>query len=422
MDKIKLPRTTLPSASPTSSFLASLRDHWRRLVWLAGAILLIVAAGLYWFWPFHRNATDYVASPAGKGDVVRAIVATGTVNPVVTVQVGTYVSGPILEIHCDFNTRVKAGQLCAKIDPRTYDVQVAQNAANVASAQAQLNKDKAHQIYTKLDYERNLSLLTQGVVSQDAVDAAKTAYDGDMAQLAYDEALIRQRQAELKAAQVNLGYTNIISPVDGTVVARNVDVGQTVAASFQTPTLFLIARDLTKMQVDTNVSESDIGGAKVGQRATFTVEAFPGRSFEGEVVQVRQAPTTVQNVVTYDVVVGVDNPDLLLKPGMTAMTRIVTEARRDVLRVPSQALRYMPRREARRPTTDKQFSADRELPGRLWILREGKPVAVSVVPGLDDGTNVEIAGGDLHPGDAVIVKEAVTGGGSNAVRPPRMMF
>ena len=214
--------------------------------------------------------------------------------------------------------------------------------ANLAVAKAQLEKDKASLTYAKANLGRLATLVQTNAVSKDAYDNAKSVYDQALAQITFDEATIQQRQAVLDAAQVNLDYTNIISPVDGTVVSRNVTMGQTVAASFQTPTLFLIATDLTKMQVDANVSESDIGGIKNGNKATFTVDAYPKRVFEGTVTQVRQSPQTVQNVVTYDVVVSVDNSDLALKPGLTAATRIIVDQRSDVLRVPNQALRYVP--------------------------------------------------------------------------------
>ena len=213
-------------------------------------------------------------------------------------------------------------------------------------------------------------------------------YDQALAQITFDEATIQQRQAMLDAAQVNLDYTNIMSPVDGTVVSRNVTMGQTVAASFQTPTLFLIATDLTKMQVDANVSESDIGGIKEGNKATFTVDAYSKRLFEGTVTQVRQSPQTVQNVVTYDVVVSVDNSDLALKPGLTAATRIIIDQRDDVLRVPNQTLRYIPAGTAIRESDQ----------ARVWVLRGGKPVAVQVTTGLDDDNFTEIVKGELKRG------------------------
>ena len=281
----------------------------QRRTWLIGVVALaLLAAGLGTWWLSGSGASvQYTEAAVARGDVARTVTATGTVNPVLTIIVGSYVSGVIKEIHCDYNTRVKEGQICAKIDPSPYQTVVDQNKANLSMARAQLEKAKANLAYVQLNYERNARLALTDAISKDTLDIARNALDQAKAQIAVDEATIEQRKAQLEAAAVNLGYTNIVSPVDGTVVSRNVTVGQTVAASFQTPTLFLIATDLTKMQVDTNVSESDIGGIKEGNKATFTVDAFPRRTFEGAVTQVRQSPQTVQNVVTYDVVVGVDN-------------------------------------------------------------------------------------------------------------------
>jgi HlyD family secretion protein len=313
---------------------------------------------------------------------------------------------------------VKKGQVCARIDPRPYQAIVDQNKANLAVAKAQLEKDKANLAYTNTAFERASRLAQSNAVSQDTLDTARSAYAQAQAQIMFDEATIQQRQAALDAAQVNLDYTNIVSPVDGTVVSRAVTMGQTVAASFQTPTLFLIATDLTKMQVDTNVSESDIGGIKDGARALFTVDAFPKRTFEGLVTQVRQSPQTVQNVVTYDVVVSVGNVDLALKPGMTAANRIITDQRADVLRVPSQALRYAP---TTADGTRRSGTSGRTRPAeqaRVWVLRDGKPVRVAVTAGLDDDTYTEIVKGEINPGDQVIIAEQRSSSGGTAV--PRL--
>lgn len=393
---------------------------WKRLTpgiagWALVFVAVLAAAAVYAWSQLRPVPPHFVTAAVERGDIVRSIVTTGTVNPVVTVQVGTYVSGVITELKCDFNTRVHAGQLCAKIDPRPYQLVVDQDAANLAAARAQLEKDQANLVYLKTNYERDAGLLKQGVVSQDTVDSDKSAYDQALAQTGLDRAAIKQHEAALNAARVNLDYTSIVSPVDGIVVSRNVDVGQTVAASFQTPTLFLIAKDLTKMQVDTNVSESDIGGVSVGQKASFTVEAYPNKNFWGEVTQVRQAPITVQNVVTYDVVVGVDNPKLELLPGMTANTRIITAERKDVLRVPLPALRFSPaglRPSAGSTPAMPAAAAEPKRPAgdHVWVLAEGQPRRVAVTTGLSDGTFVEITGGDLKPGDRVIVNEIRSGG------------
>ncbi len=378
--------------------------HGRRIWLIAGILALVVLAivGVAWWLSGTQGAVRYTTAPVTRGAVTRAVTATGTVNPVLTIIVGSYVSGVIQELFCDYNTEVKRDQVCAKIDPRPYQTVVDQNKANLAQAKAQLEKDKANFAYSQLNYDRNVRLTQTNAVSKDALDNAKNALDQARAQISLDEASIQQRQAQLEAAQVNLGYTNIVSPVDGTVVSRNVTVGQTVAASFQTPTLFLIATDLTKMQVDTNVSESDIGGIKNWDKAAFTVDAFPKRTFEGTVSQVRQSPQTVQNVVTYDVVVSVDNSDLALKPGMTAANRIITDQRDNVLRVPSQALRYVPADRSARQSGRRSGAGDRT---RVWVLRDGKPMRVAVTAGLDDDTYTEIVKGDLKAGDQVIVAE-----------------
>ncbi len=394
----------------------------RYVPWLVVAVIVVVAVAGYLWWRAPTETARFVTAPVTRGAVAPAVVATGTVNPVVTVQVGTYVSGVITELHCDYNTHVRAGQLCAKIDPRPYQLTVDQAAANLASSRAQLSKDEATLAYAQVNFERDSKLLTQGVVSQDTVDSDKSALDQAKAQVNLDKATIQQHQAALNAAKVNLDYTNIISPVDGIVVSRNVDVGQTVAASFQTPTLFLIAKDLTKMQVDTNVSESDVGGVKLGDKASFTVEAYPSLTFWGKVTQVRQAPITVQNVVTYDVVVSVDNLELKLLPGMTANTRIITAERNNVLRVPASAVRFSPT-GIRQPAGGETAGAVKPpTEDRVWVLRNGQPQPVPVKKGLSDGTYVEIVSGDLKPDDQVIVNEVKTGGKTGASTPARAPF
>ncbi len=381
------------------------RGRARALRIVAGVALLVLAAAssLAWWMARRPAAVRYLTEPVTRGEVARSIHATGTVNPVLTVIVGSYVSGVIQSQSCDFNTRVRKGQSCARIDPRPYQTVVDENLAQLAVARAQLDKDRAALDYARINERRQASLIGRGVVSQDVVDVARNALAQARAQLALDQATVREREAALEAARVNLGYTNIVSPVDGTVVSRNVTIGQTVAASFQTPTLFLIATDLTRMQVDTNVSESDIGNVHDGDPARFTVEAWPGRGFEARVTQVRQAPQSVQNVITYDVVLGVDNAGLRLKPGMTATVDIVTARRQDVLRVPDQALRFEPGALAAPQVSG--GSAGARSGSRVWLLRDGKPVAVALRIGLDDDTYAEVLGGQIRQGDAVIVGE-----------------
>lgn len=395
------------------------RTYWRAAALLG---LLIAAAAIALWWSLGTSSpARYTTAALTQGPITRTVTATGTVNPELTIIVGTYVSGVIQELYCDYNTEVKKGQVCAKIDPRPYQTIVDQSKANLAIARAQLEKDKANLTYTKVRYERTVRLVQTNATSQDAVDAAKSNYEQAEAQILFDEATIQQRHAALDAALVNLDYTNITSPVDGVVVSRNVTVGQTVAASFQTPTLFLIATDLTKMQVETNVSESDIGGVMAGHQGAFTVDAFPKRAFQGKVSQVRQSPQTVQNVVTYNVVVSVDNSDLALKPGMTAAVRIVVDERADVLRVPNQALRFAPSAPASAAPNQRPASGvDEATQAQVWVLRRGEPAAIPVVLGLEDDSFTEIVSGNLKAGDEVITAEQT----APASRPaaPRLRF
>src|SRR5258706_9586897 len=256
------------------------------------ALAAVAVLALSAFWLRRSDPDAFVTALVAKTDLVHSIAATGAVNPVTTVQVGTYVSGPIQALSCDFNTRVRAGQRCALIDPRPYQVALDQARANLAAAKAQRVKDRASLAYAKSVYENDRGLVEQGVVSRETFENDRSAYEQARAQDSLDEATIAQRKAALYASQGNLDYTEIVSPVDGVVVSRNVDVGQTVAASFQTPTGFLIAQDLTQTKADANVSESDSGNIAEGQTATFTVDSYPGMPFHGTVAQVRNAPVT----------------------------------------------------------------------------------------------------------------------------------
>jgi HlyD family secretion protein len=412
---------------PHAPHLAHARRRVRRIALIASAAIVVVVIAGYW-WLHRAPAPQYLTGAVTRGTVMRTVTASGTVNPMTTVQVGTYVSGVLQQLLCDFNTRVKAGQLCAKIDPRPYQTIVDQENAALGTARAQLAKDQAALAFAKVIYDRDVDLLKRRIVSQETVDTASSARDQAVAQVSLDESTIAQRIATLNAAKVNLDYTNIISPVDGTVVSRNVTQGQTVAASFQTPTLFLIATDLTQMQVDTNVSESDIGNVVLGNTALFTVEAYPDQSFTGTVTQVRQAPQSVQNVITYDAVVGVPNPQLLLKPGMTAAVRVVTAEHKDVLRVPNQALRFSPARlGGAKQTATAEKSGDaathkQSSQHAVWKLVDGRPVRVPIEVGLDDDAFTEVVGGGLAAGDAIIVGVAVVGSAPAGVAgvPPRI--
>jgi HlyD family secretion protein len=380
---------------------------WKKRV---GSTVLaaVVALGIYGYWGLnHSSANRFITVPVDRGSIIHAVTATGTVNPVTVVQVGTYVSGPIQSIYADFNTPVRAGQLLAKIDPRPFAAQVALSRAALANARAQLQKDQANLVYQEVTYRRDQELLKTAVISQDQLDNQHSVYNQAVAQIALDRAAIQQQVATLQSTELNLEYTNIVSPVDGTVVSRNVDQGQTVAASYQTPTLFLVAQDLTKMQVDANVSESDIGDVRNGQGVDFTVDAYTNKIFRGAVAQVRQAPITVQNVVTYDVVVAVPNPELLLMPGMTANITLVTDRRDNVLRIPEQALTFSPHHRS--------SSAGNLGQGwrgsRVWIDEAGKLRPVRITRGLDDGNYVEVVSGDLKPGDLVVIDSLRTEAG-----------
>jgi HlyD family secretion protein len=386
------PREVQPSVDVATSRRGP-STRKRRWLLATTAILLAIGGGLLWWRTEQPAPQKYMTVKLSRGPIARSVNATGTVNPVLTVIVGSYVSGVIRDVYCDYNTRVRKGQLCAKIDSRSYE-------AALDQAKGQLARDSAQLEIARLDLARYSTL-----TDQDSI--AKQTYDDQRALVHQVEGTVQFDRALVRMAEVNLGYTAILSPVDGTVVARNVTIGQTVAASFQTPTLFLIATDLTKMQVDTNVSESDIGTVRPANRTQFSVEAFPQRVFRGTVTDVRQAPQTIQNVVTYDVVVGADNPDFALKPGMTASVSIVTEARPNVLRIPDRALRYNP---SHAPVKDGLH--------RVWVLRNGAAVPVPVTIGLDDDTYSELLGGELSESDELIEGELTNGSGSSGPTAP----
>jgi HlyD family secretion protein len=367
-------------------------------------LAVLVAGYLAWHWRGgNGDRPQYVTAAVDRGPITATVTATGTVNPVASVQVGTYVSGPIQAISADFNTPVRRGQLLAKIDPRPFQVKLDAAAAELANARAQLEKDKADAKLRAVTLARTRNLRRQGIVSESDLDTAVSQDQQARAQLALDEAGVVAAEAKQREAQVSLAYTDIVSPVDGVVVSRNVDVGQTVAATFQTPTLFLVAEDLTRMQVGASVSESDIGRVATDQEVAFSVDAYPGVTFNGRVSQVRNAPVTVQNVVTYEVVVSVDNSDLRLKPGMTANVSITTASRPDALRVPTSALRFRPPADSDRAGAAAAADAPTPHGTRVWVLdAAGRPRPVPVSGGIADDRFTEVASG-LHEGDRVIV-------------------
>lgn len=374
---------------------------------IATTVALLAGAAAYAYWNQQGDAAagEYLTEAVDRGTIAVTVTATGIVNPVTTVQVGTYVSGPIIAIDVDFNSEVRKGQRVAQIDPAQYRVRVLKAEASLATARARVEKARSDLALKKLTLERNRDLLAKKSVAQNEVDTARSQYEQAVAQIDLDEAGVQQAEAELAEARINLGYTDITSPVDGVVVSRNVDVGQTVAASFQTPTLFLIAADLTKMQVNASVSEADIGGIRAGQSATFTVDAYPGKQFTGSVVQVRNAPISVQNVVTYDVVVAVDNRSLELKPGMTANVTIATERREDVLRLPVRALRFNPERQATPGAASPRRPTDRSAAApAVWVLQPDRTLKnVEVQLGTRNDQHAELLGAALQAGDPVVV-------------------
>ncbi len=324
--------------------------------WFLAAAALAAIALLAAFRLGRKSSADYFTSPVERGDIRELVEATGTINAVTTVQVGSQVSGTLARLNADFNSRVKKGQVIAQIEPSVFQGVLLQaqadleNArANLAAARANLERARATAVQTRAEYQRTQQLAAEGVMSQQQLevtransDSADAAVSASQAQVTQAAAQVSQRSAAVKVAQTNLSYTTIEAPVEGVVVSRNVDVGQTVAASLQAPTLFTIAQDLTKMQVYAKTDESDVGQIQVGQRATFKVDAFPKDNFEGRVVQVRMNATVVQNVVTYDTVIEFSNPDMKLFPGMTAYVTIPVASVSNVLKVPNGALRYKP--------------------------------------------------------------------------------
>ncbi len=369
-------------------------------------ILLCAGGGYFVFTRSKENGPRFRTEKVTKGDIISTVTSSGTLNAVTMVNVGTQVSGIIQELYVDFNSPVKKGQLIARIDPALFASQVDQARANLYVAQANLKKAEATLADAKRTLGRNEELLKRDFIAQADRDTAATNYDTAVAQVDATKAQISQAQAALAVSETNLRYTRIVSPVDGIVVSRTVDVGQTVAASFQTPTLFGIARDLTKMQIDTNVAEADIGRVEVGQSVEFTVDAYPDVTFNGGVVQVRNAPIVVQNVVTYDVVVGVANPDFKLKPGMTANVSIIVSRKQDVLRLPNAALRFKP---PDRDTSKGEKRPQGQKPGQnkgrgVWINEDNKPKLIAISTGISDGAYTELLSGDLVEGQVLIVE------------------
>lgn len=385
----------------------------KKLVFVVAAVVLVAAAVLLFTKRGGKSEPRYVTAALKKGTISITVTATGALEAVTTVQVGSQISGTISALYADFNDTVKKGQVVAQLDPTFLKAQVAQ-------AQADFDREKASTELARREYERSLTLFETHMISESERDVTLTNYE-----------LAKTREksaaANLDRVKTNLDYATIVSPIDGVVISRDVDVGQTVAASLQAPTLFTIAEDLSRMQVKASVDEADIGRVKEGQKVQFTVDAYPERSFTGLVRQIRLLPQIVQNVVSYDVMIEVSNPDLLLKPGMTANVTVLVERRDDVLKAPAAALRFRPEsaEPGREPGTGagtgsgtgtgpgsgtSRGGGPMETPagkGRgpaLWLLDPtGKPRPIPVQTGLSDGSFVEVVSGDLKEGDSVIV-------------------
>lgn len=423
-------------------------------------MVAVIAAAGAWVALRRPPPLNYETASADKGPVVARITATGVLSALVTVQVGAQVSGLITKITVDFNSAVKKGQLIAQIDPVFYQAGVDQARANWVAAKAQVEKAVVQELDSKRQYDRTVVLKQRDLMSQADLDTAEATWRAAAAQTGTAKGQLEQAKAALNQAEANLKYTNIYSPIDGTVISRNIDVGQTVASSLSAPTLFTIAQDLSKMQVDTSVAEADVGKLHDGMEATFLVDAYPNEKFSGRIRQIRNAPQTVQNVVTYDAVIDVLNPDLKLKPGMTANSTVIYAERQDALRVPNAALRFHPPPEmlallgGGRPGAARGTPAAPGAPGAssgaggggggargatartpsaaaalltegkktVWVLRDGKPLAARITTGVTDGTLSEVTEGPLQPGDLVITGVASAPVPGSAGGPPRRLF
>jgi HlyD family secretion protein len=385
----------------------------RSLVWAAALIVIAGVIGLVYYRRSHAApVVHYETADVDRGTIAAKITATGSLSALLTVQVGSQVSGRVQYLYVDYNSAVTKGETIAKLDPVLFEAALAQARANLLSGEGVLKKDQAQEINMQAIYNRTKALQEAGVSAQSDLDTASANYDAAKAQIEADQSNLESARALLNQAQVNLDYTTIISPIDGTVISRSVDVGQTVAASFQAPTLFVIAQDLRHMQVDTNVGEADVGRLSAGMTATFTVDAFPNREFTGKLRQIRNSAQTLQNVVTYDAVIDVENPNLLLRPSMTANTSFVAAQKDNVVRLRNAALRFEPEPQLLARIGIKDAPLQPSVPPdpnrkKVWILRDGKPVSVTVSTGVTDGTWSELVQGDVRPGDVLITDMSV---------------
>jgi HlyD family secretion protein len=414
----------------------------KKPLWIVVALGVLAAGGIgFWKWRQHVAASAvprYETVAIDRGPIIAKVTATGTLSALVTVQVGTQVSGRIKQINVDFNSPVQKGQVIAKIEPALFEAALESARANYLAGQGSVTKLEAQAENAKLQYERAEALFERKAIAQADLDTARATMRAANGDVTAARGNMEQAKAALHQAQVNLNYTTIVSPTTGVVISRSVDVGQTVAASLSAPTLFLIAEDLTKMQVDTSVAEADIGKLKPDMEATFTVDAFPSKAFKGKIRQIRNAPQTQQNVVTYDAVIDVSNSGLELRPGMTANVTFIYDHRDSALRVANAALRFQPPPElaraawggggasgsrgggqrgggseggGRRPGGGRAGGGG-ETPDRrtLWVLRGPTPTPVRVRAGVSDGTNTEIETTELNEGDRVVTDAEMPGG------------
>ena len=373
-------------------------------------ILLVIFIAIFAFAKAEKKS-EYKLAKVERNTIIQTVEASGIINPVKTVSIGSQVSGMISALYVDYNSQVKKGQLLAQIDPSLFQAQVNQAQGSLSSAKANYQKTKSMLIYDEANYKRYKELYKKRYVAKSDLDLAEATYKADLAQLNSMNALIAQSAATLQNNLTNLRYTNIISPVNGVVVSRAVDVGQTVAASFTTPTLFTVAQDLTKMQIEVSVSEADIGKVKVGQKVDYTLDGYPNEIFKGQVSQVRISPTTVSNVVTYTVIVSVNNDNEILKPGMTANVSIITNKKENALCVENSALRFTPIEI----TGGKKFKEQ-----GLWILKNNKPTRINIKMGVTDSSYTEIISNEIKEDTDVIVGDLKKKVKTNQMGPPRM--
>ncbi|MEM3101613.1 MAG: efflux RND transporter periplasmic adaptor subunit [Candidatus Nitrosotenuis sp.] len=374
---------------------------------ISGIVLLIIVVLLIGLFVRHRPAkVDYRTVRVERGEILSIVSATGTLSAVDTVEVGSQVSGTIQKIFVDFNSIVKKGQIIAQIDPSLFNARVKETEGSYNNAVANLEKAKEELTDARRTVARYRQLFQEGVISQADLDSAETKYQQAVASVKGAEGSVTQNLGLYEQAKTNLRYSTITSPIDGIVISRNVDEGQTVAASFQTPTLFTIAKDLTKMEIHTSVDEADISKVRLGQLVTFTVDSYPDEIFKGLVSEIRKSPVIVQNVVTYTVIVTVENKDLKLLPGMTANVYIETMRKKDVLKIPSSALRFSPESEIRVQRISED-GAKIGMTEKVYVIRNGKVFLIPLKTGVEgeDGYTEVLSSGGLKEGDEVIVEE-----------------